>query len=154
MRVQALGVVAHCMQQVGLAQAGAPVDEQRVVGLGRGLGHGRGRRLGEAVRGADDEGVEGVLAVEPGVLAEGRLVRAQRPPRGRARGGRRGTGEGGEARVGAGVVGRGALVVAAAGEPVRGRAGARGAGRGGQRQRGPTGVVVGGQHRALVPAER
>ena len=40
------------------------VDEQRVVGLGRALRHGGGSGVGEAVGGADDEGVEGVLLVE------------------------------------------------------------------------------------------
>ena len=56
LRVQALGVVAHGVQEVGLAQAGAAVDEQRVVGLGRGLGDGDGSGIGKAVARTDDEG--------------------------------------------------------------------------------------------------
>src|SRR5690625_7087740 len=75
------------MQQVRLAQARAAVDEQRVVGLGRSLRDGRGRRLGEAVGGADHEGVEGVLAVEARVLAEPGLGGTRRAPRSRSRGG-------------------------------------------------------------------
>ena len=59
------------VQQVGLAQAGVAVDEQRVVGLGRRLGDRDGGGVGEPVAGADDEGVEGVLRVEPGRLAPG-----------------------------------------------------------------------------------
>ncbi len=51
------------VQQVGLAQPGLAVDEQRVVGLGRRLGHGHGGRVREAVGRADDEAVEGVLGV-------------------------------------------------------------------------------------------
>ena len=43
------------MQQVGLAETGGPVDEQRVVGPGRVLGDRERGRVGEAVRGADDE---------------------------------------------------------------------------------------------------
>ncbi len=49
-----------------------PVDEQRVVGLGGRLGDGDRRRVGEAVAGADDEGLEDVLRVQPGVLHLGR----------------------------------------------------------------------------------
>ena len=68
MRVQVAGVVADRVQQVGLAQAGLAVDEERVVGLGRRLGHRDRGGVGEPVAGADDEGLEGVLRVEPGVL--------------------------------------------------------------------------------------
>ena len=54
------------MEQVGLAQPGAAVDEQRVVGLGRRLGHGHGGRVGEPVGRADHEPLEGVLGRELG----------------------------------------------------------------------------------------
>ena len=67
-RVEAARVVADGVQQVGLAQPGVAVDEQRVVGLGRRLGDGDGGGVGEPVAGADDEGVEGVLRVQPGVV--------------------------------------------------------------------------------------
>ena len=71
------------VQQVGLAQPGLAVDEQRVVGLGRRLGDRDGGRVGEAVARADDEGVEGVLRVQPGRLDLDRLPlgnpRAHRP---------------------------------------------------------------------------
>ena len=53
-------VVPDGVQEMGLAQPGVAVDEQRVVGPGRHLGHGLGRGVGEAVGRADDEGVEGV----------------------------------------------------------------------------------------------
>ena len=62
--VQAARVVANRVQQVGLAQSGAAVDEQRVVRLGRGLGDGDRGGVGEAVARTDDEGVEGVLRVQ------------------------------------------------------------------------------------------
>ena len=52
------------MQQVRLAEPGVPVDEERVVGLRRRLGDRERGRVGEAVRGADDEGVERVLRVD------------------------------------------------------------------------------------------
>ena len=69
--VEAAHVVADGVQQVGLAQPGVAVDEQRVVGLARRLGHRDGRRVGEAVGGADDEGLEGVLRVQPGLALVG-----------------------------------------------------------------------------------
>ena len=61
---QPLGVVACGVQQVGLAEPGLAPDEQRVVGARRRLGDGEGGGVGEPVRGADDEGVEGVAPVE------------------------------------------------------------------------------------------
>ena len=64
---QPLGVVPDRVQQVGLAQAGVAVDEQRVVGLGRRLGDRDRGGVGEPVARADDERVEGVLRVQPGV---------------------------------------------------------------------------------------
>ena len=57
------------VQEVGLAEAGVAVDEERVVGLGRCLGHGDRRGVGESVGSADDEVVEAVLRVEPRVRA-------------------------------------------------------------------------------------
>ena len=66
--VQRAGVVADRVQQVGLAQPGLAVDEERVVRLGRRLGDRDRRRVREAVARADDEGVEGVLRVQPGRL--------------------------------------------------------------------------------------
>ena len=56
--------VGDGLEQVGLAQPGVAVDEQRVVGERRPLGDGQGGRVGEAVRRADHEGVEGVLGVQ------------------------------------------------------------------------------------------
>lgn len=53
------------VEQVGLAQSGVAVDEERVVGLRRSLGHRDRCGVGEAVRRADDEVVEVVLRVEP-----------------------------------------------------------------------------------------
>ena len=69
---QPLRVVADGVQQVGLAQSGVAVDEQRVVRLGRRLGDRDRGRMGEPVARADDEGVEGVLRVQPGVAVVGR----------------------------------------------------------------------------------
>ena len=61
--------MADRVQQVGLAQPGVAVDEQRVVGLGRRLGHRDRGRVGEPVARADDERLEQVARVEPGRLA-------------------------------------------------------------------------------------
>ena len=66
-RVEAAHVVADRVQQVGLAQPGVAVDEQRVVGLARRLGDRDGGRVREPVGRADDEGLEDVLRVEPGL---------------------------------------------------------------------------------------
>ena len=55
------------MQQVGLADAGRAVEEERVVGLAGQLGDGERGGVGEAVRVADDELLEGVLRVEAGL---------------------------------------------------------------------------------------
>ena len=63
-RVDRAGRVAHAHQQVGLPQAGAGVDEERVVHRARRFGHGLRRRDGQAVRRADHEGVEAVQRVE------------------------------------------------------------------------------------------
>ena len=56
--------VGDGLHQVGLAEPGGTVDEERVVGLARRLGDGVGRGGRELVGLADDEGVEGVALVE------------------------------------------------------------------------------------------
>jgi hypothetical protein len=58
-------VLRDRLQEVGLAESGAAVDEEGVVGLRRSLGYGEGGGVREAVRRADHERVEGVLRVEP-----------------------------------------------------------------------------------------
>src|SRR6185312_265112 len=63
-RVEAVRVVPEGVQQVRLAEPGLPVDEQRVVRLGRGLGDRYRRRMREPVARADHEGLEGVLRVQ------------------------------------------------------------------------------------------
>ena len=57
-------VVRDRVQQVRLPEAGVPVDEERVVGLGRRLGDRERGCVREAVRRADHERVEGVLRVD------------------------------------------------------------------------------------------
>ena len=100
-RVEAARVVPDRVQQVRLAEPRLPVDEQRVVRLGRRLGDGDRRGVREAVGGADDEGVEEVLRVQPrGRLTgagRGRGLRGERAGRAAGRGqpaaaGRRGSG--------------------------------------------------------------
>src|SRR5690606_22178663 len=82
-----------------------------VVRLGRLLGDRHGRRVREAVRGPDDEGLERVLRVEARVLRR-RGGGTARPP---ASGQRAGTHTGASARTGPGVLrGRGAGRVHAA----------------------------------------
>ena len=54
-------VVSDRLQEMGLAQSGVAVDEQRVVGPTGRLGHRQRRGVGESVRRPDDEGVEGEL---------------------------------------------------------------------------------------------
>src|SRR6266545_4582310 len=58
-------VLRDRLQEVGLAEPGAAVDEERVVRLRRRLGDGQRGRVCEAVRRADHERVERVLRVEP-----------------------------------------------------------------------------------------
>ena len=72
-------VLADRLEQVGLAEAGPAVDEERVVRLRGSFRDGQRRRVREAVRGADDEGVERVLRLDRG--RGGRLLRRlfQRP---------------------------------------------------------------------------
>ena len=59
-------VVADRVQEVGLAEAGRAVEEERVVGLAGQLGDRERGGVGEAVGVADDELVEGELRVELG----------------------------------------------------------------------------------------
>jgi hypothetical protein len=61
------------LEEVCLSEAGAAVDEERVVGLSRRLGDCERGRVREAVRRPDDEEVEGVLRVQ--ALAEPRRRR-------------------------------------------------------------------------------
>ena len=75
-------VVPDRVQEVGLAQPGRAVDEQRVVGPAGALGDGQGRGVREAVGGPDDELVEGVAAVQrAGGPGGGGLVGALRQSR-------------------------------------------------------------------------
>ena len=53
--------VGDGVEQVGLAQAGLAVDEQRVVALARVFGHGQGGGVGELVGGTYHEALEGVV---------------------------------------------------------------------------------------------
>ncbi len=112
-RVEAPRVVPDRVQQVGLAEPRLPVDEQGVVRLRGRLGDGHGRGVREPVGRPDDEGVEEVLRVQPGV----RLAGARRegpagrpsdrgPSRRCARG--RGPDRSGGAAAAAGPAGRGA----------------------------------------------
>ena len=60
-------VVAQGVQQVRLAQPGVAVDGERVVGLTGAFRHGDRGGMSKPVGAADDEGLEGVLRVQPGV---------------------------------------------------------------------------------------
>ena len=64
-------VVADRVQQVGLADAGGPVDEERVVGVAGKLGHGERGGVGEAIGVADDELLEREAGVDPMVRGDG-----------------------------------------------------------------------------------
>ena len=59
-------LVADRVHQVGLAEAHAAVQEQRVVGVARALRDRQARRVGEAVGRADDEVRERVAGVDVG----------------------------------------------------------------------------------------
>jgi len=80
-------LVPDRVHQVGLAEAHAAVQEERVVGMPRALGHGERRRVGEPVGRPDDEVRERVarvevgraaLATDPGRLEADRLGRRPR----------------------------------------------------------------------------
>ncbi|MPM16707.1 hypothetical protein SDC9_63088 [bioreactor metagenome] len=62
--------MADGVHQVGLAQPGTAVDDQRVEHLARSLGGRPGRRVGQPIGRADDEVVEGVLRVETAALQD------------------------------------------------------------------------------------
>ncbi len=55
--------IANGVQQVGLAQAGAAIEEQRVISATRIVGHLTGRRTGQLVGLTFDEILEGVVHV-------------------------------------------------------------------------------------------
>ena len=57
-------VVPDGVEEVGLAQAGVPVDEEWVVGTTGRFRHGLGGGVRQAVRRCGDEGLEGELRVE------------------------------------------------------------------------------------------
>ena len=57
-------VVGDRAEQVGLAEAGRAVKEERVVGLARELRDGQRGCVSEPVAGADDETLEGMSRVE------------------------------------------------------------------------------------------
>ena len=57
-------VLPDRVHQMRLSQSHAAVDEQRVVRSRRRLGDRAARRMRELIRGADDEGVEGVAGIE------------------------------------------------------------------------------------------
>ena len=62
--VARLDVVADGVHQVRLAESHAAIEEERVVRLRRDLGDRARRGVGELVRGADDEALEGVFRVQ------------------------------------------------------------------------------------------
>jgi len=64
-----LDVVPDRVQQVGLAEAGVPVDEKWVVGAPRGFGDGLGSGVGQAIRRSGHEVLEG----EAGIEGDGRV---------------------------------------------------------------------------------
>ncbi len=80
-------VVTDRVQQVGLAESGRAVDEQRVVGPSRALGDTERRRVREAVGRTDHELVERVAGVQlgtrPGVGGLGLGCAGRAPRRGR-----------------------------------------------------------------------
>ena len=73
------GVVTDRVQQVGLAEPGAAVDEQRVVRLRRRLGDRDRGGVREPVGRPDDERLERVLRVEPVAARVARGRRSSRP---------------------------------------------------------------------------
>ncbi len=56
--------MADRLQQVCFAEADTAVDEQRVVGVPGWVGDGEGGGVREAVVGADDKGIEGVVGAD------------------------------------------------------------------------------------------
>ena len=78
-------VVGDGHEQVGLSQAGVAIDEQRVVGDARLLGHGERRAARELVGLAHDKGVERALGEQRLVAAYGRSSAYHRLVGGRCR---------------------------------------------------------------------
>ena len=72
-------VVADGVQQVGLAEPGRAVDEQRVVRAGGRLGDAQRGGEGELVRGALDERLERVARVQPGLVERRAAVGVAEP---------------------------------------------------------------------------
>src|SRR5215510_2721659 len=61
LRLASLDLMTDGLHEMGLAHAYAAIDEQRVVGLGRTLRYGLGRRVGKLVAGAYDKSIKRVL---------------------------------------------------------------------------------------------
>ena len=57
--------VTYAVQEVGLAEAGGAVDEERIVDSAGLVGHRLRRGVGQAVLGPDDKALEGVARVQP-----------------------------------------------------------------------------------------
>ena len=62
------------VEQMGLAQAGIPIDQQRIVVLGRVFRHCHGRGVGQLVGGAHHEGLKGEFRGGKAVRLFGRRV--------------------------------------------------------------------------------
>ena len=62
-RMLAQHVMTYCLDKMCLSQAGASIDEKRIVGLPGHLGDGKGGRLGEPVAVSYDEFIESVSVV-------------------------------------------------------------------------------------------
>ena len=92
--------MADGVQQVGLAQSGVAVDQQRVVRLAGRLGDRDGGGVREPVRRPDDEGLEDVLGIEPGFAC------VARRPSGSQQAGRRRLAAGSRCRRSAGACSR------------------------------------------------
>ncbi len=69
---ESLCVVTNGMEKVCFAESRAAVDKEGVVGLGGGFADGERGRVGESVGRPDDEVVECVLGVEPGLASGNR----------------------------------------------------------------------------------
>ena len=59
------------MQKVGLTQADAAVDQQGIIGLGGGVGHGQAGGLGQAVAGTDYKIIKAVAGIQMGFCRSG-----------------------------------------------------------------------------------
>ena len=96
--------MADGVEQMGLPEAGGAIDEEGVVGAGGRLGDRQGGGVGETVRGADHELVEGVPGIEtPGRPEAGGLLVGRGRGREVARGRRRGRRDRRECLFGSGV---------------------------------------------------